>query len=188
METNQTPIYVAVDETKTLEYNSIGKLFEYTLEDFFADPDNDEVTFSVVSGDIGIADVFASSNQFMVRPVAMGETTLVFTITDSHGAVLHDTISVVVNNILGLEEEVSSSVKVYPNPVQQFAKIFLSYEWKGTVKLEIVDATGRQHLVQEVNATTSHDIQLNVSNLQKGFYVLRAASADKKVSIKLIKD
>ncbi|MEO7988721.1 MAG: S8 family serine peptidase [Chryseolinea sp.] len=188
MQSNQAPVYIAIDETKTLEYNSIGKLYDYSLGEFFADPDEDAVTFNVVSGNIGIADVFASTNHFMVRPIAMGETTLAFAITDSHGAVLYDTITVVVNNILGLEEEASSSVKVYPNPVQQFAKIFLSYEWKGAVKLEIVDAAGRQHLVQEVDATTSHDIQLNVSNLQKGFYVLRAASADKKVSVKLIKD
>jgi hypothetical protein len=188
METNQTPMYIAANETKTLEYNSVGRLFEYALTEFFADPDEDAVTFSVVSGDAGIVDVFASSSQFMVRPMAIGETTLAFTITDSQGAVLHDTIKVVVNAILGLEEETNSSVKVYPNPVQQFAQIFLSYEWKGAVKLEIVDATGRQHLVQDVDATTVHDVQLNVSNLRKGFYVLRAASADKRVSVKLIKE
>ncbi len=188
MNANQTPMYVAEDVTKTLEYNSIGNLFEYALDEFFADPDEDAVTFSVISGNTGVADIFASNNQFIVRPIAMGETTLAFTITDNHGAVLRDTIHVVVNNVLGLEEAASSSVKVYPNPAQQFAKVFLSYEWKGTVKLEIVDATGRQHLVQEIDATTSHDTQLNVSNLQKGFYVLRAASADKQVSIKLIKD
>nr|HPM31631.1 S8 family serine peptidase [Chryseolinea sp.] len=75
MNTNQAPMYIAADETKTLEYNSIGRLIEYTLGDFFADADGDDVTFSVISSDLAVADVFASSNQFMVRPVAMGETT-----------------------------------------------------------------------------------------------------------------
>jgi hypothetical protein len=188
MNTNQTPVYIAEDETKTLEYNSVGRLFEYSLGDFFADLDGDAITFSVTSGNIAVADVFASSNQFMVRPVTMGATKLAFTITDNHGAVLHDTINVVVNNILAVEKDANSGVKVYPNPVQQFAKVFLSYDWKGAVQLEIIDATGKQHLVQEVDATSSHDIQLNVSSLPKGFYVLRATSSNKNVSIKLIKE
>jgi hypothetical protein len=188
LQMNQAPLYIAADQTKTLEYNSVGNLVEYNLGDFFADPDGDDITFSVVSGNTGVADIFASANQFLVRPIAMGETTFAFTITDSKGAVLHDQITVKVNSVLAVEEEANAGLKVYPNPVQSVAKVFLSYEWKGAVKLEIIDATGQQHMTQEVDAALVHDVQLNVSNLRKGFYVLRAVSKGKNVSIKLIKE
>jgi len=186
IETNQPPMYTAA--SKTLEYNSVGGLIEYNLGDYFADPDNDDMTFSVVSGNTDIADIFASSDQFLVRPTAMGETTFTFTVTDDQGAVTHETITVKVNSVLGMEEELNAGVKLYPNPVQQFARVLLSYEWKGAVRLAIIDATGRQHVAEQIDATTQHDVQLNVSNLRKGFYILQAVSDDKKVTIKLIKE
>jgi len=187
MNMNQAPLYVG-EAGKSIEYNSVGYLFEYNLEEYFADPDGDEVTFSVVSENTGVADVFASASQFLVRPVAEGETTFTFTITDSKGAVLKDVISVNVNAVLSTEDGVSGGVKLYPNPVERVANVYLSYEWKGAVKIEVIDAAGRQYLAEEVDATASRDIHLNVSSLQKGFYILRAASKDRDVSIKLIKE
>ena len=183
--TNRAPVYMG-DES--LEYYSAGHLMEYDIADFFSDPDGDQFTFTVSSGNTELVDVFASAGQFLVKPISGGETTLAFTATDSYGAVTRDTIAVRVNNVLGLEEEINAGLKVYPNPVQQFAQVILSHEWKGIITLEVIDAAGKQHVVQHADAGLSRDIQLDVSGLRKGFYILRATSSDQRKSIKLIKD
>jgi hypothetical protein len=180
-------VYIA-DASKTLEYNSVGNLIEYSVEDFFADPENDAMTITVTNGNDQVVEVFSSEHGFLLRPLAMGQTTLAIVVTDARGGTLHETLTVKVNSVLAVEEELNSGAKVYPNPVRESANLYLSYEWKGAVKLVVVDATGRQYLAEEVNASETRDIELNVSNLKKGFYILHAASQDKKVAIKLIKE
>lgn len=188
MQKNQPPVYVGENETKSMEFSSVGRLFEYNLADYFADPDGDAVTFTLAASAAGVADVFASADKFLVRPVSVGQSKLAFAVTDSKGAVLHDTLTLRVDAILATEDGLIGGIKVYPNPVQQVAHVYLSYEWKDEVKLEIVDATGQQYAAFEVNTNSGRDLILNVASLPKGFYVLRATANNKVVSIKLIKE
>ena len=183
--TNRAPEFVG---SENLTYYSTGTLEEYSIEDFFSDPDDDDFTFSVTSSNSALVDVFASKGQFLVKPISAGQAYLAFTAIDSYGAISRDTIAVTVNNIMGVDEEANAGVKVYPNPVQKIAQVILSNEWKGVVSIEIIDASGRQYVSQNTNAADSRDIQIDVSVLPKGFYILRATSSEKQKSIKLIKD
>lgn len=182
--TNRAPLFVG---EKTLTYYSTGRLEEYSIEDFFNDPDGDAFSFSVSSSDADLVDVFSSKGQFLIKPLSAGEAKLAFTATDALGAVTKDTITVTVNNVLGIEET-NGGLKVYPNPVLNTAQVILGSEWKGNVTVAITDAAGRIHLVQNAEANGERDIHLDVSSLTRGFYILKVKSADKQQSIKLIKE
>ena len=107
--TNRAPVFVGEE---TLTYYSTGRLEEYSIEDFFSDPDGDTFTFSVSSSDLELVDVFSSKGQFLVRPLSAGEAKLAFTVTDSFGAITKDTITVTVNNVLGIEEA-NAGLKIF---------------------------------------------------------------------------
>jgi len=182
--TNRAPVFVGEE---TLTYYSTGRLEEYSIDDFFSDPDGDTFTFSVSSSDLELVDVFSSKGQFLVRPVSAGEAKLAFTVTDSFGAITKDTITVTVNNVLGVEET-NAGLKIFPNPVQHTAQVFLGHEWKGNVIIYVMDAAGKSHIIHNADAETSRDVQLDVSSLKKGFYILKITAADKQQSVKLIKE
>ncbi|HEX6890569.1 MAG TPA: T9SS type A sorting domain-containing protein, partial [Chryseolinea sp.] len=182
--TNRAPRFIGEE---TLSYYSTGHLEEYSIADFFSDPDGDNFTFSVSTSDADLVDVFSSQGQFLIKPLSAGEAKLAFTVTDSFGATSKDTVTVTVNNVLGIEEA-NAGLKVFPNPVQHNARVFLGYEWSGNVIIHVVDAAGKSHIVHNVDATTSRDVQLDVSSLRKGFYILKVIAADKRQTIKLIKE
>ena len=182
--TNRAPVFVG---DKTLTYYSTGRLEEYSIDDFFNDPDGDTFMFSVTSSDIELVDVFSSKGQFLVKPLSAGEARLAFIVTDSFGAASKDTVTVTVNNVLGIEEA-NGGLKVFPNPVQHTAQVILGHEWKGNVTISVTDAAGRNHLIHNAEASDSRGIHLDVSALTKGFYILKVMSADKQQSVKLIKE
>ena len=182
--TNRAPVLVGEE---TLTYYSTGRLEEYSIEDFFSDPDGDTFAFSVSSSDLKLVDVFASKGQFLVRPISAGEAKLAFTVTDGFGAITKDTITVTVNNVLGIEEA-NAGLKIFPNPVQHTAQIFLGNEWRGDVIIHVMDAAGKSHIVHNADTNGSREVQLDVSSLRKGFYILKVISADKQQSVKLIKE
>ncbi|WP_160144041.1 S8 family serine peptidase [Chryseolinea soli] len=183
--TNRAPKFAGT--THDLSYNGKGAFDEQNLATFFTDPDGDALTFTVSTGDEAIANVFAADDKFIVKPMAVGETKLAFAITDSNGAVLKDTLTVTVNNILGLEQPVNQGLKVYPNPVQHTAHVLLSSEWHGNLVLEVMDASGKLFLLKQTEAVAD-GLLLDVSSLQKGFYLLRVTAKDKHGVVKLIKD
>jgi subtilisin family serine protease len=183
--TNRAPKFAGT--THDLSYNGKGSFDEQSLATFFADPDGDALTFTVSTGDEAIANVFAADDKFIVKPMAVGETKLAFAIIDSNGAVLKDTLTVTVNNILGTERPLDQGLKVYPNPVQHTAHVLLSSEWHGNLVLELMDASGKLFLLKQTEAT-AEGLLLDVSSLQKGFYLLRVTAKDKHGVVKLIKD
>jgi hypothetical protein len=146
------------------------------------------MTFTVTSSDEEIATVFASSNKLLVQPLSVGDASFDFIVTDAEGASLTKSIEVKVNVILGIDENGSQGVSVYPNPVEKFAHISLTEEWTGEVEFQVIDLSGRQHLMQKADMRASREITINVSKLTKGFYILKAVSNEKNTTVKLIKE
>ncbi len=186
METNQAPVYIGSEDP--MEFNATGLLSAYSIADFFSDPDGDEFTYTVTSTNTASVIVFSSHDEFLIKPIAMGEAALTFITTDIHGAVSKDTINLMVDVVLGAETAlVNNGLGVYPNPVESITTVTLSNEWTGEVTLEIIDATGKHYLTQPMNAGISHEAKIDVSKLRRGFYILNASSSTQRASIKLIK-
>ncbi|HEY3405903.1 MAG TPA: S8 family serine peptidase [Ohtaekwangia sp.] len=181
--TNQAPEFIA--SQRVFDFHATSSLNEFSLGEFFADPDDDEMTFTVTSTDDAV-DVFASADQFIVRPVSIGEAYLIFTVKDSHQATTVDSIQVVVSSVLALEEESMGGMKVYPNAVQKYVNLSFSKTWKGELAVEVVDAAGKIQLTTAVQA--AENTSLDLSGLRKGFYILRVSDADKHETVKIIKE
>jgi hypothetical protein len=183
--TNRPPVYVG--PAGGLEYSANGKLNEYRIEDFFSDPDGDAISFEVTTGDREVADVFSAAEEFIVRPVAPGSTTIEFLVTDGLDEMVY-AIDVDVNLVLGIDEHIRHGVQLYPNPVKDVANLVLDEQWKGDVHFVITDLSGKQHIVHEVNVNGKKSISLDVKVLTTGFYILNVGARGKHVSVKLIKE
>lgn len=79
-----------------------------------------------------------------------------------------------------IEEQFSSQFNIYPNPTQDI--IFISTSI-GIEKIEIFNTLGKRVL----NSKSLKDDQLDVSNLSKGLYILKATKGDVVVTRKIIK-
>ena len=184
LHTNQGPEFMGESE---MDFRATGTLHAYEIDAFFSDPDGDAFTFTVTSSNTNAVTVFASQDQFLIQPKVIGQTELAFAVTDSHGAVTYDTIQVNVNVVLSAEDGfVNNGVGVYPNPAEDVTNITFSYDWTGEVSLEIIDASGKQHLTRQLDAT-QREVEVNVSALKPGFYIVKASSNGKNATIKLIK-
>lgn len=115
-----------------------------------------------ISGQVIERQVFASAGQ------SAGEFTIgeVFTQTLSNENSLTQGFHQPFLTIVGVQEESTSLLKVWPNPTRDVLHIkcdFLDYQWR------ILDAAGR--IVLEGNGTASED--LSVAQLARGSYLLR---------------
>lgn len=185
LHTNRAPEFIGEE---TMSFNATGLLNEYEITDFFADPDGDAFTFTLSSDNAASVVVFASENQFLIRPMEVGEAKLAFAVTDSEGAVKHDTITVTVDVVLAAEEEMlNNGLGAYPNPAVDFTTVTVTNDWTGEVSLTVRDATGRKFINRQMDAGTAREAGIDVSGLSKGIYILRAVSNNKQATIKFIK-
>ncbi len=182
--TNRAPVYVGT--SKTISLNADGELNEFALSDYFADPDGDDMTYTITSS-ADVLDVFASKSSFIIRPKAAGEANLAFALTDAHGATLNDTLKAVVNLVLAVEPKQNTGVSIYPNPVRETVNIQLTSEWKGELSVEILDATGRQ-MLNNKSTIIGNALSLDVTSLGRGFYLMRLNAEGKQAVVKLIKE
>lgn len=84
------------------------------------------------------------------------------------------------NPVLGSSQLSSSSIKMYPNPLQD--KLFITYE--GNAFLSILDINGRQILDLPLNGEKYVDI----SALQKGIYLVKVVSDGNQHTQRIIKN
>jgi hypothetical protein len=183
--TNRAPEFVG--ESKIMDFTATGMLSEFAIEDYFSDPDNDAFTFTLSNENAASVEVFSSDNKFLIKPVAIGESKIAFTLMDSHGAVTKDTITVVVEVVLGAEEDMmNNGLGTYPNPATDATTVTLTNDWTGEVNLIILDAMGRQYATHQMHAGV-RESKLDVSKLSKGIYIIRAVSNTRQGNIKFIK-
>jgi hypothetical protein len=186
LNTNRAPKFIGENESMT--FNATGLLNAYRIKDFFSDPDGDEFTFSLANSNSSSVTTFASENEFLIRPIAVGEAILIFTVTDSHSAVKKDTLEVKVDIVLGAEEEMANNgLGVYPNPAIDQATVTVTNDWSGEVTFTLLDVSGKKYLTQQLDTMNAREIKIDVSKLTKGIYILRAVSNTKQATIKLIK-
>lgn len=82
--------------------------------------------------------------------------------------------SVEPSNTAGIEENVLSSVDIYPNPASDVINISLKNELVNT-EVSIVDAMGRVVLNQSIE---NDFVSLDVANLEKGIYFVKVSNGE----------
>ncbi|MFZ2905462.1 MAG: S8 family serine peptidase [Cyclobacteriaceae bacterium] len=185
LHTNRAPQFIGEE---TMSFTATGLLNEYEVSDFYSDPDGDAFTFTLSSDNTASVVVFGSENQFLIRPMEVGEAKIAFEVTDSKGAVSRDTITVTVDVVLGSEEDLlNNGLGAYPNPTLDFTTVTVTNDWTGEVSLTVLDAAGRRFINKQMDASVAREAKIDVSGLSKGIYIIRAVSSNKQATIKFIK-
>ncbi len=183
--TNRAPIFIGT--SKEIVYHTTGNLVEYALNNFFNDPDNDAITFSVVSGNSNVLEVFASTNQFIVKPKNLGNTTLSFTVKDSHGAVLNDVINVLVDGTSSITNEENDGIKAFPNPTNGNFYVTLPQGTDNNTSIKITNVIGSV-LYEAKTVNTSNPNKLDISGYPNGIYFVKVTGSGLDSTIKVVKN
>jgi subtilisin family serine protease len=186
--TNQAPESIA---TSGFIYDINDEFEEYYFTDYFTDPDNDSLTFSISITDDLIADIFTADERFIIAPKALGETTLTIIATDIYGATTSLEIPVTVESqlVLGIEQELNSEVSVYPNPTTDKVQITWKKDWADEVTLVITSITGVYIDTYDYTKINKGSIiELDMSRLEAGIYVFKLSSKDKTTLLRIIKE
>lgn len=90
-----------------------------------------------------------------------------------------------VTQVLGINEFNDNSISVYPNPAKDILNISNSNQ-SFINAIEVTDINGR--LVKSQKFSNVNDIQVNISDLSKGVYMLKAVSDKGAVIKKIVKE
>lgn len=98
---------------------------------------------------------------------------------------------VVVNtNVVGLDTYLNqNTVQIYPNPIQEDVNLSIENELRGTVEVEVQDVVGRKIQRYEWNKNqASLEVNLSLSNLAKGLYLLQIRQGEHQFTIRVVKE
>ncbi|MEM8525201.1 MAG: N-acetylmuramoyl-L-alanine amidase [Bacteroidota bacterium] len=98
---------------------------------------------------------------------------------------------VIVNtNVVGLNQYLNSStVQIYPNPIQGVATLSIQNEIRGEVAIEIQDVVGRR--IQQLQWNKTQELleaNFSLSNLAKGLYLLQIRQGEHQLTMRVIKE
>lgn len=96
-------------------------------------------------------------------------------------------VTATVTGTVGINENASGSIAtVYPNPATNNLQINLNSSVRGNVEVSIVDLAGRTVSKQSFNA--SEKLEMNISNLAKGTYMVRVLTENAQSVQRVIKN
>ncbi len=88
----------------------------------------------------------------------------------------------------GTSPEISMSVEAYPVPTQDFLTVKAYSKKRSLIKLQLIDLSGR--VIREISSDTpviNMQEELDMRNLSKGVYLIRAANDVESVSKKVVR-
>ncbi len=137
----------------------------------------DNVNCYVGAWQNGTMDPIATGVQEMIFKVTFdpqntqGTGSLVYRVWDETNPTDVDTVTFnfEVTPAVGIEDELLEQIKVYPQPAQSELSVEIPARMTG-VELQLLDLSGAEVARQTVNGTQA---VMDLSNLAKGFYVLR---------------
>jgi len=191
------PVYSSLIEMKDPKFAMLG-----TEKGIFITENiqTDSPTWVESTTEMGSVPVFQLTQQTIDQPVRLGEIAgvevfypgthnfgSIYAATYGRGLFLNDNFYLVDMDEIFSEEKQVLNLKLYPNPVDHYATIEIESEHKKDITFYVYDLSGRmvKEQVNHLNAGLN-EVTLDVSNLKKGAYVIRASSAANVYSQKFI--
>lgn len=139
------------------------------LADYFADEDNQPLTYKLERAGSSNAKVTIDNGQLTITPLKAGSTQATVSASDPHGKNIRATIdAIIVSNDL--------VYVAYPIPATKVLNVRLSDEVKNA-SITVLTTTGNQVLKRDVDVSNGNRlIALNVSNLAPATYILNVKS------------
>lgn len=156
-----------------------GEHYTYNIEEYFEDPDEDELTLSFRQSNPKVANLSVSAGKIIITTLAYGLTDITITASDPLGKSVSQTMSLVVR-------DGESAAAVYPNPVVNKLYVSTGSEEASTY-VRLVSATGS--VVYENTSVFSafNPLEIDMSKCAPGRYTLEVTyngSTTKKTIVK----
>jgi hypothetical protein len=108
------------------------------------------------------------------------------TVTDNNGCTGSDQVNITVEICSGkTSEEITHSISVFPNPTGSILYVRSDTEITNPLRLEITDLTGRELKLYDM---TQNAMQLNLSELPAGIYLLKITGNDQTRVLRIVKE
>jgi uncharacterized repeat protein (TIGR03803 family) len=140
-------------------------------------------TFSLVNAPAG-ATIGANTGTFAWTPAATGTFSFTVKVADNGSPLLTDTETITVSVTSaarlaaedGAGDEAEVQISLHPNPAAQtlYVDLATAAPVEGTA---VLDASGRTHLLNTHRVRDQNHLELNVSTLEPGLYLLRLHTA-----------
>jgi len=162
-QSEDTTLTVSVLEIPEIEFSLTGDtLCAYNEHPFFMNPEG------------GVIDGIGQSNGvFQTFFIDLFETyDFTYTYTDEFGCVNSDSLSVYLDECLGVNELLEVNLKVFPNPAE--IELFVESEFNQPTRFSIQDLLGRE---VEKGILTENKQRINIQHLASGEYIFKSGSA-----------
>lgn len=73
---------------------------------------------------------------------------------------------------LSIKNKVISNFILFPNPASEYLNI-KTEDILHDAFFTVIDVNGKHHMIKQINGNTDHIIQIDISNLSNGFYILK---------------
>ena len=142
-----------------------------------SDIDDDILVYSIVNQPSnGTVSLSGTTSTYTPNSEFSGDDTFTYITNDGTENSNTATVTITVNQTLGIEEHTNSNFKVYPNPVQDILNIDVDRFIK---EVQIYSLNGK--LVRKIINLPHNSLQ--VKELQAGIYILKIIEEDKRISI-----
>lgn len=172
---NKVPVALGA---QAIMFNRLSVQQTFNFDDYFSDPDGDELTYQASIADTSIASVVMTENGFTVESLSNGETQLSLKATDTYGATVEQPVTVIVNQSEVME------LNIFPNPVVNTINIKWTSRWAGDVVIEVVALNGstvRNFNIADVQLKMYSELDL--STLPAGAYFLNVKGKEGTSSV-----
>ncbi len=151
------------------------------LTDVFTDADGDALVFNATSGDTKVVTVTISGTSLIITEVASGNAAVTVTANDGKGGTVAIAFNVTVNSpVTGVEDDLESLIKVYPNPASDHLKIDVP---KGDWILQVFDPSGK---LLNLEPQISAPLEVNTNSWLQGIHYIRLFNEDYFTTTKVL--
>lgn len=128
------------------------------------------------------------NNDYNAFPVTQSGTYVVVA-TDAHDCSITDTVNVVFESCLGLNDDTHDlNVVLFPNPVVNQANVEITVAANMEMTLSISDLNGKIVFEETISLNAGYNsLDLNVSQLNTGLYLLNMNGNDSNTTIRFVK-
>lgn len=157
--------------------------FEIDLTTIISDADGDELTFTVSIDNNEIATVSLDGNTLIVTELKAGEAIVTITATDENGNEVTTSfkITIIEVPVTAIDQSDLVKVKVFPNPAKNELNI-TGLDSETTIAL--IDLNGQVKL----EIKTSQNVNLNLSEVSSGIYILEISNRNINQHMRLVKN
>ncbi len=170
------------------EYSLSQETEKINLNEFFNDPDNDNLVYMCVVNDGNSVVAVVKENILEISPEELGESTITLYASDERTGIVKTSFKATVNSTTGIldNEDLELSLSNYPNPFTNRTTIQYEVTEKCNVHLKVMSIYGKtiEVLVDKNQPSGKYTIDYNAHSLSSGIYFYQLTIDNERTIIK----